>query len=57
LWKYIKKRRLFYIVREENIWPQVLGDRIYPPFVQHYEKNIAYRILMLLFKMGTDRNN
>jgi hypothetical protein len=35
----IKKRRFFYIVREENIWPQVLGDRIYPPFSQHYEKN------------------
>jgi hypothetical protein len=30
LWKNIKKRRFFYIVREENIWPQVLGDRIYP---------------------------
>ena len=45
----IKKRIFFYIVREENIWPQVLGDRIYPPFFQHYEKNIAYRILKLLF--------
>ena len=30
--KNIKKRRFFYRVREENIWPQVLGDRIYPPF-------------------------
>jgi hypothetical protein len=49
LWKNIKKRILFYIVREENIWPQVLGDRIYPPFFQHYEKHIAYRIHKLLF--------
>jgi hypothetical protein len=45
LWKNIKKRRFLSIEREENIWPQVLRDRIYPPFFQHYEKNIAYRIL------------
>ena len=49
LLKHIKKRIFVYIVRGENIWPQVLGDRIYPPFFQHYEKNIAYRILKLLF--------
>jgi hypothetical protein len=53
LWKNIKKRRFFYIVREENIWPQVLGDIIYPPFFQHYEKNIAYRILKLLFTVSS----
>ena len=44
----IKKRIFVYIVRGENICPQVLGDRIFPPFFQHYEKNIAYRILKLL---------
>ena len=49
LWTNIKTRRFVYIEREENIWPQVLGDRIFPPFFQHYEKNIAYRILRLLF--------
>ena len=47
--KKYKEKKIFYIVREENIWPQVLGDRIYPPFFQHYGKNIAYRILKLLF--------
>ena len=45
--KNIKKRRFFfYIVREENIRPQVLRDKISPPFFQHYEKNI-YRIVSL----------
>jgi hypothetical protein len=44
--KNIKKRRLFfYIVREENIRPQVLSDNISPPFFQHYGKKISYRIL------------
>jgi hypothetical protein len=38
--KNIKKRRLlfFCIGREENIRPQVLRDKISPPFFQHYEK-------------------
>ena len=43
--KNIKKRRFFfYIVREENIRPQVLRDKISPPFFQHYGKKISYRI-------------
>ena len=36
--KYNEKKIFFYIVREENIWPQVLRDRISPPFFQHYVK-------------------
>ena len=36
--KYKGKKNFFYIVREENIRPQVLRDRISPPFFQHYEK-------------------
>ena len=38
--KNIKKRRLllFCIVREENIRPKVLKDKISPPFFQHYGK-------------------
>ena len=45
--KNIKKRRLllFCIVREENIRPKVLKDKISPPFFQHYGKKISYRIL------------
>jgi hypothetical protein len=45
--KNIKKRRFFfYIVREENIRPQVLRDKISPPFFQHYENKI-YHIVSL----------
>ena len=44
--KNIKKTRFFfYIVREENIRPQVLRDKICPPFFQQYEKKLSYRIL------------
>ena len=45
LWKNIKKRRFFYIVREENIWPQVLGDRIYTPFFQHYYLQLKHWLI------------
>jgi hypothetical protein len=45
--KNIKERIFFfYIVREENIRPQVFRDIISPPFFQHYEKiYISYHIL------------
>ena len=45
--KNIKERIFFfYIVREENIRPQVFRDTISPPFFQHYEKKyISYHIL------------
>ena len=45
--KNIKERRFFfYIVREENIRPQVLRDTLSPPFSQHYgTKYISYHIL------------
>jgi hypothetical protein len=44
-WKNIKKRRFFYIVREENICSQVLGDRIYPPFFQHYYLQLKHWLI------------
>ena len=43
-----RKEEFFYIVREENIRPEVLGDRISLPFFQHYEQNI-YHIVSLSY--------
>jgi hypothetical protein len=51
--KYKEKKILFYIVREENIRPQVFRDKISPPFFQHYGKtNISYRILSYYLQLG-----
>jgi hypothetical protein len=48
--KNIKKRRFFfYIVREENIRPQVLRDKIAPSFFQHYGKKIYHIVSLVIF--------
>jgi hypothetical protein len=41
------------IVREENIRPQVLGDKISPPFFQHYgEKKIHIVSLAIIYSLS-----
>jgi hypothetical protein len=41
--KKYKEKKIFLHSKRRDIWPQVLGNRIYSHFFQHYEKNIAYR--------------
>jgi hypothetical protein len=51
--KNIKKTGFFfYIVREENIRPQVLRDKISPPFFQHYEKKYHIISLAIIYSLS-----
>jgi hypothetical protein len=47
--EYKEKKIFLHSKRREYLATGTRGDRIYPPFFQHYEKTIAYRILKLLF--------
>ena len=51
--KYKEKKIFFYIVREENIKPQVLRDKISPLFFQHYGKKIYHIVsLAIIYRLS-----